>query len=413
VDALKGWSVTDVLPEGLTLVSMTGPTYTCDVATATCVSSVSLPAGADGQAIEVTAKVTTKTKAVMHNVAYVSPSADEITETNTLVIPKTATDTSSTATDNDAQADLSTESLVSIGDYVWFDTNRDGLQSTGEPVVPGVVVNLYAEDGVTLVSSTTTDEHGFYSFVDLIPGATYVVEFVKPSGSTFTTPTAGDTAADSNADLVTGRVTVVAPAEGNNSASEPDDPTIDAGLVQLNLTLTKTLTSDANVHPGDTVTYSLVPHNDGPVDALAGWSISEVLPAGLTLTDLSGTGYTCSVASATCISTAVLPANADGPAVTVTATVKAGFTGEARNIAYVAPSPDDEDETNPLVIPDTDTDTTASPTDNDAEAPVTVTEERLAHTGADGLQQFALIGGLLFALGALVLLTNRRRSRSL
>ena len=38
----------------------------------------------------------------------------------------------------------------------------------------------------------------------------------------------------------------------------PDDPTIDAGLVELDLSITKRLTSTGVVSPGSTVTFELV-----------------------------------------------------------------------------------------------------------------------------------------------------------
>ncbi|MEI2818598.1 MAG: SdrD B-like domain-containing protein [Microthrixaceae bacterium] len=180
VDALAGWSVTDVVPAGLTLVSMTGDaTYTCTGAA--CVSSVVLASGADGGAVTVTATVDAGFTGTAHNVAYVSPAGSEIVESNPLVVPTTGTDTSSTSTNNDAQADVSSV-LVSIGDFVWFDTDRDGVQDSGESPVEGVVVNLIDPDDGSVVATTTTDADGFYSFTGLIPSTEYTVEFVAPSG---------------------------------------------------------------------------------------------------------------------------------------------------------------------------------------------------------------------------------------
>ena len=66
------------------------------------------------------------------------------------------------------------EVLVSVGDRVWVDVNRDGAQSEGEPSAPVIIVNLYDADG-GLVSTTETDDEGFYSFIDLIPDVEYVV----------------------------------------------------------------------------------------------------------------------------------------------------------------------------------------------------------------------------------------------
>ncbi len=77
--------------------------------------------------------------------------------------------------------------MVSVGDYVWFDANRDGQQGdkTSEPPVEGVTVNLYDAQG-NLVKTTTTDANGFYSFTDLAASTEYTIEFVKPDGTTFT-----------------------------------------------------------------------------------------------------------------------------------------------------------------------------------------------------------------------------------
>ena len=64
--------------------------------------------------------------------------------------------------------------LVSVGDYVWLDVDRDGLQGDPgvEKPIEGVVVNIYDAEGV-LWDTTTTDGDGFYSFTDLLAGADY------------------------------------------------------------------------------------------------------------------------------------------------------------------------------------------------------------------------------------------------
>ena len=190
-----------------------------------------------------------------------------------------------TLTDNDAQADLKVD-LVSIGDYVWWDVDRDGQQDASEPVVPGVIVNLYDEFGA-LVGTTTTGDNGYYAFTSLQPGMPYSVEFIKPDGSVFTYQMQGDAASDSNADRATGKTPVfTTPTSGNNLATpgQADDPTIDAGLwSKINLVVAKHLATDGPFVQGDEITFYLSPSNEGPMDALAGWSVTEVLPEGLTL----------------------------------------------------------------------------------------------------------------------------------
>jgi len=112
-----------------------------------------------------------------------------------------------------------------LGDFVWNDTDADGIQDDGEPGVPGVTVYLYQCDG-TFVDVTLTAGDGSYLFDDLDPGD-YYVEFVLPDGYVFSPQDQGaDDAKDSDADTVTGQTicTTLEPGE--------DDDTWDAGLIQ-------------------------------------------------------------------------------------------------------------------------------------------------------------------------------------
>lgn len=74
---------------------------------------------------------------------------------------------------------------LSLGNLVWADADRNGAYDAGEPLYAGVTVNLYAEDGVTLLATTTTDVSGEYLFTGL-PAGTYVVSVIAPDG-TFST----------------------------------------------------------------------------------------------------------------------------------------------------------------------------------------------------------------------------------
>jgi len=119
------------------------------------------------------------------------------------------------------------EENATIGDFVWNDTNGDGLQSEGEPGVPGVTVRLLDENGdpVTDVTGaaveTVTGEDGHYALQGVV-GTTYIVEVVPPDGLTFVTPDAGDDTLDSDVLVETGRT------EPFTLAGE--DLTRDAGL---------------------------------------------------------------------------------------------------------------------------------------------------------------------------------------
>ena len=94
---------------------------------------------------------------------------------------------------------------ASVGDYTWMDVNRDGLQDSDEPALPGVTVTLTRADGSAVtdasgnpVAAVTTDANGKYVFENLLPGD-YKVSFQAPAGYEATTSDAGDDrAADSN-----------------------------------------------------------------------------------------------------------------------------------------------------------------------------------------------------------------------
>ena len=116
---------------------------------------------------------------------------------------------------------------ASVGDKVWMDVNRDGLQDADEPALPGVTVTLTRADGSAVtdasgnpVAAVTTDANGKYVFENLLPGD-YKVSFQAPAGYEATTSEAGDDrAADSN-----GASASVTLAQGQT------DDTIDFGAV--------------------------------------------------------------------------------------------------------------------------------------------------------------------------------------
>lgn len=126
---------------------------------------------------------------------------------------------------NDHTYDFGFVEPASLGDYVWEDTNADGIQDGGESGIDGVTVKLLDASGTEL-ESTTTSGGGAYSFTNLIPD-TYKVQFVAPSGyAPSPKDQGGDDALDSDADVTTGITATTTLAAGDN------DPTLDAGYYQ-------------------------------------------------------------------------------------------------------------------------------------------------------------------------------------
>ncbi|WP_028552775.1 SdrD B-like domain-containing protein [Paenibacillus sp. UNC451MF] len=115
---------------------------------------------------------------------------------------------------------------AAIGDYVWLDTNGDGIQNNEETGMNGIIVRLYSETGIQLTSTVTGnvyDKPGYYTFGNLQPGR-YVVKFDPPTGYEFTPKGKGtDSAVDSDA-KGDGATDVIILAAGDRNL------TIDAGL---------------------------------------------------------------------------------------------------------------------------------------------------------------------------------------
>ncbi len=92
----------------------------------------------------------------------------------------------------------------SIGNFVWSDSNADGIQDDGEPGLAGVVVNLYDCDDSQFVATLTTNSTGYYSFGSLMAGD-YYIEFIAPDYHMFTLANVGDNETlDSDADPKSG-----------------------------------------------------------------------------------------------------------------------------------------------------------------------------------------------------------------
>ncbi|SCU42387.1 Serine-aspartate repeat-containing protein D [Staphylococcus aureus] len=90
-----------------------------------------------------------------------------------------------------------------LGDYVWEDINKNGIQDQDEKGISGVTVTLKDENG-NVLKTVTTDADGKYKFTDLDNG-NYKVEFTTPEGYTPTsTNTGGNDTVDSNGLTTTG-----------------------------------------------------------------------------------------------------------------------------------------------------------------------------------------------------------------
>jgi hypothetical protein len=106
----------------------------------------------------------------------------------------------------------------SIGDFVWYDLNRDGLQDVGEPGVPGVIVTLYNAAN-QVAGSAVTDGNGAYLISNVPPGTGYYVVFSNKPDATapWTLQNVGGVAANNNSKAdASGQTASFDVAEGQN-----------------------------------------------------------------------------------------------------------------------------------------------------------------------------------------------------
>ena len=89
--------------------------------------------------------------------------------------PSGTTPTTLTSGSSDTSIDFGFYQTVSIGDFVWSDTNGNGMQDGGEPGITNVGLTLVGTNlaGVVVTNHTTTDGTGHYGFTE--PPGSYSV----------------------------------------------------------------------------------------------------------------------------------------------------------------------------------------------------------------------------------------------
>ena len=143
---------------------------------------------------------------------------------------------------NDVYATVPT---TSIGDFVWLDDNKNGIQDDGEKGVSGIKVILYQGDGndnYAELNSTITDSNGFYKFTELDEGDYKVGVDLTGTSYKLTDANIGDDdSKDSDVDTTSNQTNPISLPVNKSDNDE------DIGLTQeANITINGTIYDDGN-----------------------------------------------------------------------------------------------------------------------------------------------------------------------
>ena len=154
-----------------------------------------------------------------------------------------------------------------IGDFVWNDLNKNGLQDPGEPGINGANVTITFEDGTSATTQTLNynNHDGYYDFKNLGPGI-YKITFSTPAGFVPTLSNIG-TNDSIDSDPVNGVAFVTLVANVSNFTIDAGFFTAPTGNLRLGNQVWNDYDGDGKRDPNEpgigNVTVSLYTDNDG------------------------------------------------------------------------------------------------------------------------------------------------------
>jgi uncharacterized repeat protein (TIGR01451 family) len=304
-------TVTDTLPAGLSYVSAAGTGWACSNSsgTVTCTRAGPVTSGTTLPVITLTVAVgaaaapsVTNTASVSSNTTFDPDSSDNSSSVTSAVTVPTDLTIAKSHTGNFTQGQSGTYSITV--------TNSGGVASSGTVTVtdtlpagltPGAATGTgwtCNTAGQTVTCTRSDALNGGASY----PAISVPVTVASNSALSLTNTAAVSGGNDSNA--------------GNNSSS---DPTTVNGVPDLTVAKSHT----GNFTRGSTGSYSIAVSNAGGAATSGTVTVSDTLPAGLTYSSATGTGWTCGAAgqTVTCTRATALAAGASYPVITVVVNV--------------------------------------------------------------------------------------------
>jgi uncharacterized repeat protein (TIGR01451 family) len=218
-----------------------------------------------------------------------------------------------------------------ISGVAFLDFDNSGTLNGNDHGIGGEMISLSGTDvnGNAVTRSTTTASDGSYSFTGLPEGTYTISQTSQATGTTNGISTAGSTGGvASNPTATSSRISAVNLTGSNTVSAENNFAEIPGAAPDLAIAKTHAPTSFAQ--GGATGYYNIVPSNIGTVPTSGTITVVDAVPAGMTPTTASGSGWTCGIAGqvVTCNSTTPIAASSTGNPITLNVSVGLGLSGQ-------------------------------------------------------------------------------------
>jgi uncharacterized repeat protein (TIGR01451 family) len=313
-------TVTDTLPTGLTATSISGSGWDCTLSPLACSRSDSLGGTDTWPQISISVNVASNAPAAVVNTATLDGGADVTPANNMDSDPTTIAlypdlTIAKSHTGNFAQGQNGAIYTIVV-------SNGGGASALGTITVTdtlpsGLTATAMGGTGWNCTLGTLTCSRNDA----LAPGASYpAIALTVNVSSTAATPRTNVASVSGGGEFVT----------SNNTASDPTTV-----VATPDLTIAKTHSGSFSQGQSGAV-YTIVVTNSGGAATSGTITVSDTLPAGLTASSMSGTGWSCTLGTLTCTRSDALASLAAHPPITLTVNVAANATSPLVNNAAVS-----------------------------------------------------------------------------
>jgi len=314
-------TVTDTLPASLTATAIGGFGWSCNLGTLTCTRSSPLAPGVSYSVITVTVNVSVTAPANVTNTAAVSGGGELNTTNNgasdpTTIIPLPDLAISKTHSGDFAQGDVGQTYTITVSNG-GSDGPTKGTVTVTDTLPAGLTATAMSGTGWNCVLGTLTCTRSDV----LAPAASY-------PAITLTVNVSRDAAANA-----VNMASVSVPSEIATANNTANDPTTITQLPDLSIVTTHL---GGFTQGDDGKAYTIAVRNIGVASTAGTVTVTDTLPAGLTATAMSGTGWACTLGTLTCTRADALGVGATWPPIVLTVSVGNDAPYALTNIATVS-----------------------------------------------------------------------------